>query len=67
MTQLVVNVQEQSVSGDIRMKDGQIIHVKVKIPSDGSLWEEELIDAAMQMLQASYPLCRWMELNSSDG
>ena len=61
MTKLVVNVEEQSVSGDISTKDGQIINVKVEVPSDGSLWDEELIDAALMMLQQSYPGAQWIE------
>ncbi|MBP7690172.1 MAG: hypothetical protein KA765_19805 [Thermoflexales bacterium] len=59
MTTLTVNVEEQSVSGDIRTRDGQIINVKVEVPSAGSLWDEELIDAALQMIQHSYPGARW--------
>ena len=59
MTTLTVNVEEQSVSGDIRTRDGQIINVKVEVPSDGALWTEELIDAALQMIQQSYPSARW--------
>jgi hypothetical protein len=50
MTQPTVNVEEQAVSGDIRTKDGQVVNVKVEVPSDGSLWDEELIDAALQMI-----------------
>jgi hypothetical protein len=60
MTQPSVNVAEQSVSGDIRTKDGQIINVKVEVPSDGSLVEEELIDAALQMIRQSYPGAKWV-------
>jgi hypothetical protein len=60
MTQPIVNVEEQSVSGDIRTKDGQIINVKVEVPSDGSLVEEELIDAALQMIRQSYPGAKWV-------
>jgi len=59
MTQPLVNVEEQSVTGDIRTRDGQIINVKVEVPSDGSLWDEELIDAALQMIQQSYPGAQW--------
>lgn len=59
MTQVSVNVEEQSVTGDIRTKDGQVINVKVEVPSDGSLWDEELIDAALQMIQQSYPGAKW--------
>ena len=59
MTQPLANVEEQSVSGDIRTRDGQIINVKVEVPSDGSLWDEELIDAALQMIQQSYPGAQW--------
>jgi len=59
MTQLTVNVEEQSVSGDIRTRDEQIINVKVEVPSDGALWDEELIDAALQMIQQSYPGAQW--------
>jgi hypothetical protein len=59
MTQPTVNVEEQAVSGDIRTKDGQVVNVKVEVPSDGSLWDEELIDAALQMIQQSYPGARW--------
>ena len=59
MTQVAVNVEEQSASGDIRTKDGQIISVKVEVPSDGSLWDEELIEAALQMIQHSYPGAQW--------
>jgi hypothetical protein len=54
-----VNVSEQSVSGDIRTKEGHIINVKVEVPSDGSLWDEELIDAALMMIQQSYPGAQW--------
>jgi hypothetical protein len=61
MTKLVVNVEEQTVSGDIRTKDGQIINVKVEIPSDGSLWAEELIEAALMMIQQSYPGAQWVK------
>ena len=59
MTQVSVNVEEQSVTGDIRTKDGQVINVKVEVPSDGSLWDEELIEAALMMIQQSYPGARW--------
>jgi hypothetical protein len=59
MPKLMVNVEEQSVSGDIRTPDGQVINVKVEVPSDGSLWDEELIDAALQMIQQSYPDAKW--------
>jgi hypothetical protein len=61
MTQLTVNVEEQSVSGDIRTRDGQIINVKVEVPGDGSLWDEELIDAALQMIWRTYPGAKWVE------
>jgi hypothetical protein len=54
-----VNVEEQAVSGDIRTKDGQVVNVKVEVPSDGSLWAEELLDAALLMIQQSYPGARW--------
>ncbi len=60
MAKPTVNVEEQSVSGDIRTKDEQIIHVKVEVPSDGSLWDEELIDAALTMIQQSYPGAQWI-------
>jgi hypothetical protein len=59
MTKPIVNAEEQSVSGDIRTKDGQVINVKVEVPSDGSLWDEELIDAALMMIQQSYPDAQW--------
>jgi hypothetical protein len=59
MSKPTVNVEEQSVSGDIRTRDGQIVNVKVEVPSDGSLWDEELIDAALLMIQQSYPGARW--------
>ncbi len=59
MTTLTVNVEEQSVTGDIRTTDGQVINVKVEVPSDGSLWDEELIEAALVMIQQSYPGARW--------
>jgi hypothetical protein len=59
MTKLVVNVEEQSVSGDIRTKDGQVINIKVEVPSSGSLWEDELIEAALMMIQESYPGAQW--------
>ena len=41
MTKPTVNVEEQSVSGDICTQDGQVINVKVEVPSDGSLWDED--------------------------
>ncbi len=59
MTNPSVNVEEQAVSGDIRMKDGQIINVRVEVPSAGSLWEEELIEAALVLIQQSYPGATW--------
>ncbi len=59
MTLPIVNVEAQSVSGDIRTRDGQIINVQVEVPSDGSLWDEELIDAALMMIQQSYPGAQW--------
>jgi hypothetical protein len=59
MTSPLVNTEEQSVSGDIRTKDGQVIKVKVEVPSDGSLWDEELIEAALMMIQQSYPGAKW--------
>jgi hypothetical protein len=59
MAQLIVNIEEQSVRGDIRTKDGQVINVKVEVPSDGSLWDEELIEAALMMIQQSYPGAQW--------
>ncbi len=61
MSQLTVNVEEQSVTGDIRTRDGQIINVKVEVPSDGSLWDEELIEAALMMIQQSYPGAQWVD------
>lgn len=61
MSQLTVNAEEQSVSGDIRTRDGQIINVKVEVPSDGSLWNEELLDAALMMIQQSYPDAKWVD------
>jgi hypothetical protein len=61
MTKPTVNVEEQSVSGDIHTKDGQIVNVKVEVPSDGSLWEEELIEAALMMIQQSYPGAQWVK------
>jgi hypothetical protein len=60
MTRPTVNAEEQSVSGDIRTKDGQIVNVKVEVPSDGSLWDEELIEAALLMIQQSYPGAKWV-------
>jgi hypothetical protein len=60
MTRLIVNVAERSVSGDIRTQDGQVVNVKVEVPSDGSLWDEELIDAALMMIQESYPGAQWV-------
>jgi hypothetical protein len=59
MTNVTVNVEEQSVSGDIRTKDGQIVNIKVEVPSDGSLWDEELIEAALMMIQQSYSGAKW--------
>lgn len=59
MAKPTVNVEAQSVSGDIRTRDGQIINIKVEVPSDGSLWEDELIDAALMMIQQSYPGAQW--------
>jgi hypothetical protein len=61
MSKPTVNVEEQSVSGDIRTRDGQIINVKVEVPGDGSLWDEELIDAALQMIWRTYPGAKWTE------
>ena len=61
MTKPTVNVEEQSVSGDIRTKDGQVISVKVEVPSGGSLWEDELIEAALMMIQESYPGAQWVK------
>jgi len=61
MSKPIVNVEEQSVNGDIRTKDGQIINVKVEVPSDGSLWEDELIEAALMMIQQSYPGAQWVK------
>jgi hypothetical protein len=59
MSKPIINVEEQSVTGDIRTKDGQIVNVKVEVPSDGSLWEEELTEAALMMIQESYPGAQW--------
>jgi hypothetical protein len=61
MVKPIVNIEEQSVNGDIRTKEGQIINVRVEVPSDGSLWAEELIDAALQMIQRSYPGAKWTD------
>ena len=61
MSQLTVNAEEQSVTGDIRTRDGQIINIKVEVPSDGSLWNEELLDAALMMIQQSYPDAKWVD------
>ena len=61
MTKPTANVEEQSVSGDIRTKDGQIVNVKAEVPSDGSLWEDELIEAALMMIQQSYPGAQWVK------
>ena len=59
MPQLTINFEEQSVTGDIRTQAGQVLNVKVEVPSDGSLWDKELIEAALQMSQQSYPGARW--------
>ena len=59
MSKPIVNIEAQSVSGDIRTRDGQLINVKVEVPSDGTLWDEELIDAALQMVQQTYPGAQW--------
>jgi hypothetical protein len=61
MTQPTVNLEEQSVSGNVRTKDGQVINVKVEVPGDGSLVEEELIDAALQMIRQTYPGAKWVD------
>jgi hypothetical protein len=61
MTKPIINVEEQSVSGDIRTKGGQVVNVKVEVPSDGSLWDEELIEAALMMIQQSYPGAQWVK------
>lgn len=61
MSQLTVNAEEQSVTGDIRTHDGQVLNVKVEVPSDGSLWDEELIEAALMMIQQSYPDAKWVD------
>jgi hypothetical protein len=61
MSKPIINVEEQSVTGDIRTKDGQIVNVKVEVPSDGALWEEELIEAALMMIQQSYPGAQWVK------
>ena len=61
MVKLTANVKDQSVSGDIRTRDGQIINIRVEVPSDGSLAEEELIDAALMMIQQSYPGAKWAD------
>ena len=55
------NADEPIVTGRIRTKEGQAIDVEVRVPSDGSLWDEEAIEAALMMLQATYPGCRWAE------
>jgi hypothetical protein len=59
MTKPTVDVEEQAVMGDIRTRDGQVINVKVEVPSDGSLWDEELIDVALQMIWRTYPGAKW--------
>lgn len=61
MAKPIVNVEEQSVSGDIRTKEGQVINIKVEVPSNGSLWEGELIEAALMMIQESYPGAQWVK------
>jgi hypothetical protein len=61
MSKPIVNVEEQSVSGDIRTQDGHVINIKVEVPGDGSLWVEELLDAALMMIQQSYPGAKWAE------
>jgi hypothetical protein len=53
------NEEEPIVTGDIRRKDGQVIEVTAHVPSDGSLVEEEAIDAALMMIQQSYPGAKW--------
>ena len=60
MAKPTVNVEAQSVSGDIRTRDGQIVNVNVEVPSDGSLWDEELIEAALMMIRQSYPGAQWV-------
>ena len=55
----ISNAAEPIVTGDIRTKEGQVIGMTVHVPSDGSLVEEEAIDAALMMIQQSYPGARW--------
>jgi len=55
----MTNEAEPIVTGRIRTKDGQEIDVQVHVPSDGSLVEEEVRDAALMMLGQQYPGCRW--------
>jgi len=54
------NAEEPIVTSDIRTKDGQVIEVTVHVPSDGSLVEEEAIDAALQMIRRTYPGAKWV-------
>jgi len=54
-----VNVEKPSVSSDLRTLDGQVINVRVEVPGDGSLWDEELIEATLMMIQQSYPGAQW--------
>ena len=61
MTQPTSTSKNNRSAATSARKDGQIINVKVEVPSDGSLWDEELIDAALMMIQQSYPGAQWIE------
>jgi hypothetical protein len=61
MSKPTVNLEEQSVTGDVRTRDGQVINIKVQVPSDGSLAAEELLEAALMMIQPQYPGTKWVD------
>lgn len=50
---------EYTVSARVRLSDGTYRNVQIVAPSDGSLWDEEILDAALWMARETYPGCAW--------
>ena len=48
---------EYTVSARVQLTDGTYRNVQIVVPSDGSLWDEEILDAALWMARETYPGC----------
>jgi hypothetical protein len=51
--------EEYTVSARVWLTDGTYRNVQIVVPSDGSLCDEEVLDAALFMAREAYPGCVW--------